>query len=147
MLEILEMMTHRKTLLLPSHWNSRSDRTTNHEVRRLIFFRSTSFTRIARILVYCFIQNAWLFKGTTMAIFPSKLGNRFLGNLEDFAYSHGLVLFCVCLCVCLPVKIVRIGHTLPKIKNVKNDICGFGICYRMVNCKNGTPCPWLTFWR
>ena len=31
----------------------------------------------------------------------------------------------VCACVCLCVTIVRAGHTLTKIKTVKNDVCRF----------------------
>ena len=36
-----------------------------------------------------------------------------------------LIRFCVCVCVCVCVTIVRTGHTLAKIKTVKNDICRF----------------------
>ena len=38
---------------------------------------------------------------------------------------------CVCVCVC--VTFFRTGHTLAKIKNVKNDVCSlhFDICHRM----------------
>ena len=52
---------------------------------------------------------------------------RQIGNISRiFAYSHGFARFYVCKCVCasvslsvyLSVKIVRIGHTLAKIKNV-----------------------------
>ena len=54
---------------------------------------------------------------------------KFLGKSARFAYSQGLVRFCVCLCVCvcvcLSVKIVSTAHTLAKIKNIKNAVCRF----------------------
>ena len=46
-------------------------------------------------------------------------------QLARFAYSQVLVRFSVCVCVCRSVKIVRIGHTLAKIKHVKHDVCRF----------------------
>ena len=49
----------------------------------------------------------------------------FFGKFAIFAYSQRLVHSCVCLSVCLCVKIVHTGHTLAKIKNVKNDVCRF----------------------
>ena len=48
-----------------------------------------------------------------------------LGKSARFAYIQGLVRFCVCVSVsvCLSVKIIRISHTLAKIKNVRNVFC------------------------
>ena len=40
----------------------------------------------------------------------------------------------VCVCVCVCVTIVNAGHTLAKIKNVKND--DFDICHRMASLQN-----------
>ena len=42
-------------------------------------------------------------------------------NMQDFAYTYGLVHLCLSVFVC--VTIVTTGHTLEKIKNVKNDVC------------------------
>ena len=42
------------------------------------------------------------------------------------------VCVCVCVCLCLPVIIVRVGHTLAKITNVKITFVDFYICDRMV---------------
>ena len=58
---------------------------------------------------------------------------QFQSSLQNFVYSYGLVRFCVservCACVrlCVSVTFVRTGHTLAKIKIVKNDVCIF--CY------------------
>ena len=46
---------------------------------------------------------------------------------------------CLCLCVCVSswlflyvsVTFFRTGRTLPKIKDIKNDVCRFCICHRM----------------
>ena len=41
------------------------------------------------------------------------------------------VCVCVRVCVFVCVTIVGIGHTLPKVKNIKNTFVDFDICHRM----------------
>ena len=60
----------------------------------------------------------------------------YLANLQEFAYTYGLVHFSVCVCVyaCVCVTIVRTGHTLAKIKNVQNTFVDLDI-YHLVASK------------
>ena len=53
-------------------------------------------------------------------------------QIGDFAYSHDLVRFSVCLFVC--ITIVRTGRILTKMKNIKKIVLvDFDICHRMAS--------------
>ena len=53
----------------------------------------------------------------------------------------------ICDAVRMYVKIVRIGHTVAKITNIKKDVCRFWyLSSNDCNYEKCIPWPWPTFW-
>ena len=95
-----------------------------------IFSRSNIYNiNFSQTIRSCANMLLWLLCRLIFTIERHKY--RFWTNLQDFACSRGLVSLCVW--VRLSVKIVRVGHTLAKIKTVKNEtFVDFVLCHRMM---------------
>ena len=67
------------------------DETANVSIFRLtfVYLRPFLYSFILNSILLCFLLHFF------------RIFSHFYANLQDFAYSYGLVRFCMCVCVCL----------------------------------------------